>query len=99
VTYGNHSFVSVYEPAPHLHRQALFAGMGGCMAITSLYLFMIQRDVLPVAKFVQQLQHLMDTLLRAPTDDFTTYSFLWFAFFVMPLLPAIAHRALCLFAR
>jgi hypothetical protein len=30
-----------------------------------------RRDVLPVAKFVQQLQSLMDTLLMAPTDDST----------------------------
>jgi hypothetical protein len=37
-----------------------------------VFLFMNQRDVLPVAKFVQQLQNLMDTLLRALTDDTTT---------------------------
>jgi hypothetical protein len=38
----------------------------------------------------------MGTLLRAPTDDFTTKTFIWFAFFVMPLFPAIAHGASCL---
>jgi hypothetical protein len=38
----------------------------------SLFLFMNQRDVISVAKFVQQLQSLMETLLRAPTDDSTT---------------------------
>jgi hypothetical protein len=47
---------------------------------------MSQRDVLSVAQFVQQLQSLMDTSLRAPTDDSTTEIFLWFAYFVMPLL-------------
>jgi hypothetical protein len=38
----------------------------------------------------------MDTLLRARTDDSTLENFLWFAFFVMPLLPAIVRRASCL---
>jgi hypothetical protein len=37
----------------------------------------------------------MDILLRAPTVDSTT-SFLWFAFCVIPLFPAIARGALCL---
>jgi hypothetical protein len=62
--------------------EELFAAPAhGSTPAQSLFLFMNQRDVLSVAKFVQQLQSLMDTLLRAPTDDSTTRSFLWFALF------------------
>jgi hypothetical protein len=50
-----------------------------------LFLFMNQCDVLSVAKFVQQLQPLMDTSLGAPTDNPTNLSFLWLAIFFLPL--------------
>ena len=54
------------------YEELFVAPAHGSTPAQSLFLFMNQRDVISVAKFVQQLQSLMDTLLRAPTDDSTT---------------------------
>jgi hypothetical protein len=68
-----------------LYEELFVAPAHGNTPAQSLFLFMNQRDVLSVAKSVQQLQHLMDTSLRAPTGDPTTSIFLWFDLFAMPL--------------
>jgi hypothetical protein len=46
------------------YEELFVAAAHGSTPAQSLFLFMSQRDVLSVAKFVQQLQSLMDTLQR-----------------------------------
>jgi hypothetical protein len=44
-----------------------------------------------LCKIVQQLQHLMDTQMRAPTDDFNFQAVFDLLLFVLFLSLAIAH--------
>ena len=56
--------------ARHVHFEELFAVKArGNTPAHSLHLLMNHRDVISVAKFVQQLQNLMDSLMGAPAEN------------------------------
>ena len=85
-----HSALSTHR----VHFEELSAVKARGNTPAGLHLFMNHRNVIPVAKFVQQLQNLMDSLAGAPAEnpppsDTTTFSCLEFPplfFFWLKLL-------------